>query len=112
MPLTRGTLGSNERRLLIKDVTNAHYAPPTGSGPGYLVYARGRTLFAHRFDPATMTLVGSPMAIADNVAIVGGGGLSDFAISGNVLAYRQGTVGTNGAQPVAAAQSAGCVRDA
>ena len=88
-----GQLGSNERRQLLKDVTNARYAPPISDGPGHLVYVRDRTLVAHPFDARAMTLAGSPMTIAEDVVVSGGGALGDFDVSGGVLAYRRGQPG-------------------
>jgi Tol biopolymer transport system component len=84
-----GQLGSNERRLLLKDVTNARYAPAVTSGPGYLVYVRGRRLVAHPFDETSMTLAGAPIILADGVAVGGAGALGDFDVSSTVLAYRR-----------------------
>jgi hypothetical protein len=92
-----GQLGSNERRLLLKDVTNARYAPPVAlSGPGHLVYVRGRTLVAHPFDPATLALAGPPITIAQGIAVGGGGAAGDFDVSPTgVLVYRRGEPGSN-----------------
>jgi eukaryotic-like serine/threonine-protein kinase len=77
-----GELGSNERRLLLKDVTNARYAPPPSGGPGHLVYVRDRKLMAQPFDLEKLTLAGAAMTVAD--------GVSGFTTSANgVLAYRR-----------------------
>jgi Tol biopolymer transport system component len=85
-----GQVGSNSRTLLLRDVTNAHYAPPRSRGPGHLVYVRERMLMAQPFDAATLTLAGTPAAIAEDVAMSASGGFGDFALSANgILAYRR-----------------------
>jgi eukaryotic-like serine/threonine-protein kinase len=89
-----GSLGSNERQLLLSDVTNARYAAAASSGPGYLLYVRGRTLVAHRFDVSSMALMGAPITLADGIATGGAGALGDFDVSSTVLAYRRGEFGT------------------
>jgi Tol biopolymer transport system component len=87
--LAIGELGSNERRVLLKDVTNARYAPPIGDGPGHIVYVRDGKLTVDGFDLASMSLVESRMTLAENVVVGGGGALGDFDVSSNgVLAYR------------------------
>ena len=58
---------------------------------GYLVFERGRTLFAQPFDPATLRLSGEPMALANN--LVGTRVRSAFALSTTgVLIYRTGSL--------------------
>ena len=85
-----GELGSNERRLLLKDVTNAQYAPSRSGGPGHVLYVRNGKLMSHPFDTTTQTFTGAAVTIAENVA-VSGGGLADFSVSpSGVLAYRRG----------------------
>jgi Tol biopolymer transport system component/predicted Ser/Thr protein kinase len=56
--------------------------------PGWLLYARGSTLVAHRFNPDKQALSGAPIPIADQVAAVAlnAGG---FSVSQNALAYRR-----------------------
>jgi hypothetical protein len=92
-----GQLGSNQRQLLLKNATNARYAPPpTSSGAGHLLYVRGRTLVAHTFDAQTLTLVGSPITIAQGVGVAGGGALGDFDVSPTgVLIYRRAQPASN-----------------
>ena len=86
-----GQLGSNERRMLAKDVTNAHFAPPRSGGSAHVLYVREGRLMAHPFEMTRMMLTGSAVVIAENVAVSGSGGLSDFSVSpSGVLAYRRG----------------------
>jgi len=47
----------------------------------HLLFLRGKTLFAQRFDPDRLTLEGSPSPIADNVA--SRSGLGQFSVSQN-----------------------------
>jgi serine/threonine-protein kinase len=61
-------LDTGERRVLIKGGTSPHYLPG-----GWLVYARGGDLYAVRLDPRSLTVSGSPVAVATNVLIDGRG---------------------------------------
>jgi eukaryotic-like serine/threonine-protein kinase len=84
-----GELGSNNRRLLVRRVTNALYAPSQAGGPGFLVYVRDRTLMAHRFDADRLALTADAVPVAQGVAISATTGSGDFSVSRNgVLAYR------------------------
>jgi hypothetical protein len=85
-----GTLGTNDRRLLIKGVSNAHYAPPRSGKPGYIVFVRNGKLVAQPFDASTGVLSGETVTVAENVATSSlGNRLADFALSpAGVLAYR------------------------
>ena len=59
--------GKDTKRLLSAN-SNAEYAPsPTGQG--YLLFARGGTLFAQIFDPKTLTVTGEPKRVADPVRV-------------------------------------------
>jgi Tol biopolymer transport system component len=53
-----GRLGSLDAKLLGPAHSTAMYA-----APGYLLYARGETLVAHRFDDAGEKLVGEPISL-------------------------------------------------
>ncbi|MFY9689382.1 MAG: protein kinase [Candidatus Acidiferrales bacterium] len=58
----------------------AFYAPPSGRGPGHLLFVRGGTLMAQAFDASRLELQGEPAALADHV--------SEFAVSADgLLAY-------------------------
>jgi Tol biopolymer transport system component len=57
-----GRLGSPERHRVVESSGNAAYVEP-----GYLLFIRGRTLMAQRFDAKSYALQGEPQTIADNV---------------------------------------------
>ncbi len=68
--------------------TNAVYAG------GHLLFMRGQSLMAQRFDVRKAELSGDPMLVADPVAIPPGIPIGDFTASENgVLAYRPGSAG-------------------
>ena len=57
-----GKLGSPERHRVVESSGNAEYV-----SPGYLVYVRGRSLIAQRFDPSNYKLSGEARVVADDV---------------------------------------------
>jgi len=57
-------LDSNERKLLLRNDSNAIYA-----APGYLLFVRSNTLMAQRFNPRTLVLENEAKPIADHVAV-------------------------------------------
>lgn len=61
-----GTLGSAERKLILKNDSNATYAPS-----GYLLFVRNGDLMAQPFDAQRMELSGTAFPIADNVPTEG-----------------------------------------
>jgi Tol biopolymer transport system component len=71
----------------------ATYVAPDGAYPGFVLWSRGQTLVAQRFDAGHLRLDGDPSPVADNVASVKyGAGLALFSASNTgVLAYRIGT---------------------
>ena len=84
-----GSLGSAERRLLVRARSNIVYAS------GFLLYVRGRELVAHRFDPKRMALTGEPVAIADKIRYETGFFQGVFSASQTgLLAYQQGETAT------------------
>jgi len=84
-----GKLGTNERRLLLKGTSNAHYAPPRRGVSGHLVFARKDKLMAQPFDVSKGMLYGTAVTVAEHVAVTATGSLADFSVSENgVLAYR------------------------
>jgi eukaryotic-like serine/threonine-protein kinase len=69
----------------------AAYAPPAGSGPGYLVFYRDETLLAQPFDPRRMEPEGDPIPMAQHLQSYGNGAF--FTVSANnVLIYRVNAV--------------------
>ena len=79
-----GSLDSPDTVLVLETLARAQYAPP-----GYLLFIRGTALMAQSFDPWAMRLSGDVMSIAEGVAYDTGGGGADFAVAGDVLAYRE-----------------------
>ena len=77
---------------MVKVASNAVYVPP-----GYLLFARDRTLMAQPFDAAKLQTTGDPLPIAEQVDYRSGGfAYSYFAASQNgVLAYASGGYGGN-----------------
>ena len=80
-----GSVDSVERTLLVPGGSNAQYAN------GHLLFLRGQTLFAQRFDPDTLQLSGSPVPLAEKLLTGGGTGRTGaFSASDTVLVYRTG----------------------
>ena len=89
-----GELGSNARKPLLMDVTNAQYAPGRNGRPSHLIFVRGGRLIARPFDDDKLELIGSERTLAEDVAVTLGGGLADFSVSAaGVLAYRHAAAG-------------------
>jgi Tol biopolymer transport system component/predicted Ser/Thr protein kinase len=61
--------------------------------PGYLLFGRGKTIFAQPFDPDRIRLSGGPSAVAEQVSSYGGvSGLRVFSVSRTgLLVYKSGT---------------------
>jgi eukaryotic-like serine/threonine-protein kinase len=59
--------------------------------PGFIVFARGRTLYARSFDPEALTFTGEPAKIADELSTFSNGEIADFAVAsgGGTLVYRK-----------------------
>jgi Tol biopolymer transport system component len=57
-------LDSNERKLLLRNDSNAIYA-----APGYLLFVRDNTLMAQRFNLRSLALEGEARPVADHVAV-------------------------------------------
>jgi eukaryotic-like serine/threonine-protein kinase len=80
-----GSLGSKAKTRLLTDVAMAAYAKP-----GYLLFYRGKTLFAQPFDARKLLFAGEPVGIADNL-LVDRYGVPSFGISQTgVLIHRSG----------------------
>jgi Tol biopolymer transport system component len=87
-----GRVGSLDTRLLGPSHSTAVFAPP-----GYLIYARGESIVAHRFDEKTEAFVGEPVPV---ISSMGGSltvsGLRSVAVAGDgALIYRNDKRGSN-----------------
>jgi hypothetical protein len=83
-----GILGASEPPRRIIDAQAASYA-----SSGHLLFVRAGTLFAQVFDPVRLALVGSPIAIAEQI-VAGGGPGATAALSVSAagpFAYRTGS---------------------
>jgi Tol biopolymer transport system component/tRNA A-37 threonylcarbamoyl transferase component Bud32 len=81
----------NERTFVVNAAGRAAFSPPA-----LLLYLRGDTLLAHRWNLDTLRLEGEPVSIAQSVRAGGNNGRNAFAISANgVLAYRGGNAADN-----------------
>lgn len=70
------TIDGSERKLLLKNDSNAAYA-----APGYLLFARSSTLMAQRFDAAKLELSGEAFPVLENVRFIGSFSYSNFSVS-------------------------------
>jgi eukaryotic-like serine/threonine-protein kinase len=82
-----GSLDSPEVKRIHDGVSLSVYAPP-----GFLIFNRGPSLMAQRFDLRKAELYGDPMLVAESVAAMfGNSPFGSFSVSGNgVLAYLPG----------------------
>jgi Tol biopolymer transport system component len=80
-----GRVGSLDAKLLGPAHSTAIFAPP-----GYLIYARGESMVAHRFDDEREDLVGEPVPIISSMgSSLTVSGLRSVAVSSNgTLIYR------------------------
>lgn len=72
------SLGSRERKLVLKNDTNALYV-----SPGFLLFVKNGVLMAQAFDADRLELRGSAVAVADNVPVFGGQQRGLFSASEN-----------------------------
>jgi Tol biopolymer transport system component len=70
------------------------YVPPSGAGPGYVLFRREGTLLAQPFDERTRTLSGEPIAVAEGLGSSIMHGFFSASING-VLVYRTGLATEN-----------------
>jgi len=80
------TAGSEKRTPLLNATLNAVYAPP-----GYLLFARGRTLHAVPFDLKSGRITGAEVPLIDDLNVFADMGFAGFSVSDVVLTYRQRT---------------------
>ncbi len=84
-----GTLGSDEKAVLLPARSNVAYAS------GYLLYMRDRVLLAQPFDAGNRRLAGDPVALADGVHYDAGFFRGVFSVSdAGLLVYGAGTADT------------------
>ena len=80
-------LATGERRVLLKGAAMARYM-----APGYLLFARGHSVFAVRFDADRLQVKGTPVVVMQGVAGDSTTGASDFAVSSTgTFAYFPGS---------------------
>jgi Tol biopolymer transport system component/tRNA A-37 threonylcarbamoyl transferase component Bud32 len=82
-------LDSKERKLLLRNDSNAIYA-----APGYLLFVRDNTLMEQRFNPRSLVLEGEAKPVADHVAVNTDTWRSILTASANgELLYQHGAAG-------------------
>ncbi len=87
-------IGGKERRILIEGGFDGRYLPT-----GHLVYARGSSLYAVRFDLETLEVSGDPVQVIEGIAH-GDAGAAEYSYSNDgLLIYRPASslVGARGA---------------
>ncbi len=67
---------TGERKVLVEGSSQAWYSPS-----GHLVFARGGSLYAIRFDAEALTVRGSPVQVAQGVATDVGSGAVQFVVA-------------------------------
>lgn len=78
-------LRTGEQKVLVRDGIQPQYVPP-----GYLVYAKGGTLWAAAFDLDRLTVLGSPVPVVEGVVMAGAGTGADFSVAADgTLVYVQ-----------------------
>jgi serine/threonine protein kinase/Tol biopolymer transport system component len=79
------SLDGKTNKILVPAVSNSVYAS------GYILYVRGTTLVAHRFDESSLELKGEPITIAEGVTYDPSTNRSMFTVSSNGnLVYQTG----------------------
>ncbi len=76
-------LKSGRKKVLVEGAVFGRYA-----ASGHLLYARDAAIFAVPFDPKSLTVLGTPVPVQDDVAWVATDGLGAFSVSSDgTLAY-------------------------
>ncbi|HUM01071.1 MAG TPA: protein kinase [Thermoanaerobaculia bacterium] len=79
-----GSLDGRVQKRLFRATSGAVYVPP-----GYLLFARGRTLLAQGFDPGRLELKGEAFPVVEGIQVFPNSGLAVFSASQNgILAYQ------------------------
>ena len=94
MAIYAASLGSSERKLILKNDSNVMYA-----FPGYLLFVRNRVLMAQPFDAKKLELSGAAVPIAEDVPVNGVTHLAQFSASQNGIVSVQTRFRSN-LQPV------------
>jgi Tol biopolymer transport system component len=85
--------GTGQRIELMKGTANAKYVAPLDGGlwrPGWLLFLRGTTLVAQRFDASKLALEGEAVPVAEGVGYISNITLANFSVSRNgVVVYGQ-----------------------
>ena len=80
---------TSERRVLIDDASEPHFVT---AGGGHLVFGRGDSVWAVRFDVAALDVTGTPFLVHEGVVDQGAaGGTQLVASRGGMLVYLDGT---------------------
>jgi serine/threonine-protein kinase len=88
------TLADGRRKTLVRGGQSPHYVP-SSDVTGHLVYTNNSTLFAIRFDPATLETHGTAVPVLDDVAFARaatGAAFLDVSRTGTLI-YRRSSVG-------------------
>ena len=72
------SLATGEQRVLLQGGSSPRY-----SSPGHLLFARGGTLFAVRFDPARLNVLGDPAPVQEGVLTKGALGAAEASLAAN-----------------------------
>ena len=95
--LFAGKLDSTDRTQVLALESNAEFTTSARRDvPGYLVYQRDGAIYAHPFDPETLSVVGDPSLVAGGGRYDGATGRGSFSVSRGALAYY--TLGRGGAR--------------
>ena len=87
-----GTLGSNQARFLFQADSDALYA-----APGYVLFLRGDTLMAQRFDAGSLKLEGETFPVAEHIPSPRSFQLGIFGVSQTgLLVYSTADAGSGG----------------
>ena len=96
-------LKTGARKVLVEGGVFGRYV-----STGHLLYARGETILALHFDPASLTTSGSAVAVVEDVAMQPSNGMAGYAVSaGGTLAYVPASTFVSETQPVWVDRSGG-----
>ena len=85
--LMLGSLEDSTSREIVRTPTNAEYSA------GWLLFSRGSTLMAQRFDPDRLELTGEATPLVDGILTLSGAALGIFSTSDSgLLAYNTGVL--------------------